>query len=132
MRRFGKKEKIKEYDNIISLDEHRREIVYNKILEIIDELVEDGGKVSLNEIQLKTILNEFYDYYRKKGILFCYEEAMVDHFGDIADDAYDEDANMDLEYTLGELALYELVDSRVEVNPKDTKAIIKSIRSKNK
>lgn len=131
MRRFGKKEKVKEYDNIISLDEHRRKLIYGKVKEILNELEDDGGEVSLSDLELKTVLFEFYEYYRKKGILFCFEEAMVDHFGDIADDAYDEECVLDLEYLLGELALYELVDSRVEVNPKETKQLIKGIRSKN-
>ena len=131
MRRFGKKEKVKEYYNIISLDEHRRKLIYGKVKEILNELEDDGGEVNLSDLELKTVLFEFYEYYRKKGILFCFEEAMVDHFGDIADDAYDEESVLDLEYLLGELALYELVDSRVEVNPKETKQLIKGIRSKN-
>lgn len=126
-----KSKKIKEYDNVISLDDHKKELVFNNVKEILDELIDDGGEVTLTDDQLRVILDEFYKYYKKKEILYCFEDAMVDHFGDIADDAYDEDANMDLEYTLGELALYELVDSRVEVNPKETKKIIKTIRNKN-
>ena len=130
MRRFGKKEKVKEYDNVISLDDHKRKVIYGKIKEILDELEDDGVEVSLSDDELKTVLFEFYEYYRKKGILFCFEEAMMDHFSDIADDAYDEESVLDLEYLLGELALYELVDSRVEVNPKETKQLIKGIREK--
>ena len=126
-----KSKKIKKYGKIISLDDHKKELVFNNVKEILDELIDDGGEVTLTDDQLRVILDEFYEYYKKKGIMYCFEEAMLDHFNDICDDAYDEDANMDLEYTLGELALYELVDSRVEVNPKETKRIIKTIRSKN-
>ena len=70
MRRFGKKEKVKEYDNVISLDDHKRKVIYGKIKEILDELEDDGVEVSLSDDELKTVLFEFYEYYRKKGILF--------------------------------------------------------------
>ena len=52
---------------------------------------------------------------------------MKNHFRDMCIDAYDYDAVVNVEFVLGELYLYELTDSRVEVDPRDTKKIIKKI-----
>lgn len=45
----------------------------------------------------------------------------------MSDDAYNFKAKVDLNFVLGELYLYELCDSRVEVNPRDTQKIIRKI-----
>lgn len=52
---------------------------------------------------------------------------MNEHFRCMSDDAYNYNAKVDLNFVLGELYLYELCDSRVEVNPRDTQKIIKNI-----
>ena len=127
-----KDKKNKEFNKVIFMGDHLKKNVYDGIKEIIEELKDDGGEVSLNDIELKIIIDEFYNYYKSKDILFCFQEAMIEHFNDIADDAYDEVANFNFEYVLGELAFYELIDSRVEVNPKETKKLIKNIRKLNK
>jgi len=131
-KRDKKKEKLKELGNVVFLEDHKKEAIYDEIKGIIAELKDDGGDVALKDKELRIILDEFYNYYKEKKILICFEEAMIDHFNDIADDAYDESATLDFEYVLGELALYELIDSRVEVNPKETKKLIKSIRKLKK
>ena len=53
---------------------------------------------------------------------------MKGHFRDMCIDAYDYDYIVDIDFVLGELSLYELIDSRVEVCPLDTKRIIKEIK----
>ena len=52
---------------------------------------------------------------------------MKEHFRCMSDDAYNYNSKVDLSFVLGELYLYELCDSRVEVNPRDTQKIIKKI-----
>ena len=52
---------------------------------------------------------------------------MKEHFRCMSDDAYNFKSKVDLNFVLGELYLYELCDSRVEVDPRDTQKIIKRI-----
>ncbi len=52
---------------------------------------------------------------------------MIGHFRDMCIDAYDYDSVVTLAFVLGELGLYELCDSRVEVDPRDTKKVIRKI-----
>ena len=52
---------------------------------------------------------------------------MKKHFRCMSDDAYSFKTKVDLSFVLGELYLYELCDSRVEVDPRDTQKIIKRI-----
>ena len=42
--------------------------------------------------------------------------------------AYENGCVVDLDFVLGELAFYELIDSRVEVDPRETKKMVKKIR----
>ena len=104
-KRDKKKDKLKELGNVVFLDDHKKEAIYDEIKGIIAELKDDGGDVALKDNELRIILDEFYNYYKEKKILICFEEAMIDHFTDIADDAYDESATLDFEYVLGELVL---------------------------
>ena len=53
---------------------------------------------------------------------------MKNHFNDMSIDAYEHGAIVDLDFVLGELALYELLESRAEVDPRETKKIVKKIR----
>lgn len=53
---------------------------------------------------------------------------MKGHFRDMCIDATSFGCVVDVDFVLGELGLYELCDSRVEVDPRDTKKIIKKIR----
>ena len=45
-------------------------------------------------------------------------------------DVLDNECVVDIDYVLNELYLYELLDSNIEVNPKDIKKNIKSIKNK--
>ena len=53
---------------------------------------------------------------------------MNNHFNDMCIVAYENGCVVDLDFVLGELAFYELIDSRVEVDPRETKKMVKKIR----
>lgn len=53
---------------------------------------------------------------------------MKNHFNDMSIDAYEHGSVVDLDFVLGELALYELLESRAEVDPRETKKMVKQIR----
>ena len=114
---------------VVNLDDVRKSQTLFKIRSILNELVYDGGEVEINDIQLYCILRYFYAYYVRKHIQYAFEETMINHFNDLCDDAYEEEAVVDLDFVLNELKLYELLDSRIEVNPIDTKKIVKRIRN---
>ena len=53
---------------------------------------------------------------------------MINHFNDIAIHVSRSFEPLDIDLLLGELKLFELCDSRVEVNPRDTKKMVKRIK----
>ncbi len=55
---------------------------------------------------------------------------MKNHFRDMVIDASTYKCCVDVNFVLGELKLYELIDSRVEVNPRDTTKIIKKLHKR--
>ena len=99
---------------------------FNEINRMLEEIKEDEIKVYLLKEDLLIILNEFYDYYERKNIIFSFNETMINHFSDILDNIDDED-ELNLFYVLKSLRFYELVESRIEVSPNDTKKIINKI-----
>ena len=98
----------------------------NKIKEMIYEVNDTDITVFLLEEDLKIILDEFYNYYEKKNIVFSYYESMTNHFADILD-SMEEDDELNLFYLLKGLSLYELLESNIEVVPSETKKVINKI-----
>ena len=98
----------------------------NKIKEMIYEVNDTDITVFLLEEDLKIILDEFYNYYEKKNIVFSYYESMTNHFEDILD-SMEEDDELNLFYLLKGLSLYELLESNIEVVPSETKKVINKI-----
>lgn len=100
-----------------------------EVKEIIDSLREDYNlEVDINDLELTVILSKLYDYYASKEILYEFREYMIGHFEDIAITAIENNAKVDIDFILNGIKLYELLDSRVEVNPNETKKIISKIR----
>lgn len=100
-----------------------------EVKEIIDSLREDYNlEVDINDLELTVILSKLYDYYASKEILYEFRKYMIGHFEDIAITAIENNAKVDIDFILNGIKLYELLDSRVEVNPNETKKIISKIR----
>lgn len=107
--------------------------LYKEVYDIIFSLEEDHDlKVSVNPLELMVILSMFYDYYESKGILYDFKEYMIGHFEDIAITAIENGDDITTEYILNGMKLFELLDSRIEVNPKETTKVIQKIREKIK
>lgn len=103
--------------------------LYKEVHDIIFSLEEDYDlNVSVNPLELIVILNMFYDYYESKGILYDFKEYMIGHFEDIAITAIENGDDITTEYILNGIKLFELLDSRIEVNPKETAKVIQKIR----
>ena len=98
----------------------------NKINEMIYEVNDTDITVFLLAEDLKILLDEFYNYYEKKKIVFSYYESMTNHFADILD-SMEEDDELNLFYLLKGLSLYELLESNIEVVPSETKKVINKI-----
>ena len=112
-----------------------RNFIIDKVLkDVIDTLTslrEDYLiPVSISKCELRIILNEFYNYYEKKQIQYHYIEMMTGHFEDIAISAIESNSIVDSSFILNQLQLFELLDSPVEVNPKETKKLVNSISKK--
>ena len=103
-----------------------------EVTEILAALREDYNiPVRIKKREIKVLLEEFYDYYEKKGIQYAYREMMIGHMEDIAISADQEEVGLvDIGYILRNMKLLELLDSPMEVVPKETKKVLKRIKSK--
>ena len=117
-------------DKIISLEDKYKNGVMNHFFDICSELREEEISVDISYEQFKMIVDDFYDYYQRKSILFSFVETMNAHLEDMMIDAVDEGCNFNVEFVLEELKLYELLDSLLAVNPSDTKRIVKRLYKK--
>ena len=117
-------------DKIISLEDKYKNGVMRHFSSICKELEKEGINVDVKEEQFKVIIDDFYNYYQRKSILFSFVETMNAHLEDMMIDAVDEGCNFNVEFVLEELKLYELLDSLLAVNPSDTKRIIKKLYKK--
>ena len=116
---------------VLSLREYRVGQVMaiaEKVMDQLDEFDETPVWVTMKEINV--IIEEFYRYYQKRHIEHAFIECIGGHFYDMGIDAMKYDHPFDLEFVLGELRLYELLDSPLAVHPRDTKRIIKGIQKK--
>ncbi len=114
---------------VLTIEECQKITVLKMVKEIFDSLVEDYDiEVTVPLQDICVITDIFYDYYKEKEITGYFVESMIGHFEDIGIDATEEDAIVDHDFLLRELRLYELLDSRVEVNPEETKVLIKRIK----
>ena len=111
-------------DKIISFEERLKKSVVDEFINIVEELKEEGIVVDIDSSQFKMIVDEFYDYYKRKSILYSFVDAMKAHLGDMMIDCSNEKCSFNVEFVLEELKLYELLDSLLAVDPKDTKRIV--------
>ena len=117
-------------DKIVSIEEKMKNNIILEFLTICEELKEENIPVDIQLNQFQLIVDEFYQYYKSKSILFSFVETMKGHLSDMMDDACNENCAFTVEFVLEELKLYELLDSLLAVNPKDTRKIIKRLYKK--
>lgn len=100
-----------------------------EIEEILESLEEDYGvEVKVSKEEIKVLLEEFYNYYARKEIIHSFFEMMTGHMEDIAIMATEEDIPVDIDFILEQMKLLELLDSPIEVIPKETRKVVKKIR----
>jgi len=99
-----------------------------EIEDLFNDLVDNGIEVKVFHEQIDYIIDKFFDYYKSKDIVDDFVVTMKDHFRDIYNDALDYGIIVTLDFVLCQLSIYELCESRVEVDPRETKKIIKKIR----
>ena len=101
----------------------------DEINEILESLEEDYGvEVNIGEEELQVLLDAFYNYYARKQIIHSYYEMMTGHMEDIAIIATEENMAVDMDFVLDQMTLLELLDSPIEVIPKETRKVVKKIR----
>ena len=114
---------------IIKLKDYILKKTLEDVMQIIKEAKEYDIKVELTKKELKTIIKEFYKYYEKKKIVFAFQDSMIKDFNNIVDNVVDYE-KVDLFYVLDKLNYYELIESRLEIKPKETSKVLKRIYAK--
>ena len=118
-------------NKILKLSDKIKEKLRNEILLILDILKEDYElDVLITVDMINTIIDEFYNYYEKKEIIFAFYDSLINHFNDLATVAVENSVTVDLIFVLNQLKLFELCDSMMIVDPRDTDKIIKKIYKK--
>ena len=118
-------------NKILKLSDKIKEKLRNEILLILDILKEDYElDVLITVDMINTIIDEFYNYYEKKEIVFAFYDLLINHFNDLATVAVENSVIVDLTFVLNQLKLFELCDSMMIVDPRDTDKIIKKIYKK--
>ena len=118
-------------NKILKLSDKFKDCLRVEVFEIFDILREDYDlEVLITEEMINVIIDEFYAYYEKKEIVYAFYDSFINHFNDLATVAVENDAVVDLEFVLNQLKLFELCDSMMVVDPRDTDKIVKKIYKK--
>ena len=116
---------------VLKLSDKIKEKLRFEVLEIFDILKEDYElEVLITEEMINVIIDEFYLYYEKKEIIYAFYDSFINHFNDLATVAVENDVVVDLKFVLNQLKLFELCDSMMVVDPRDTDKIVKKIYKK--
>ena len=116
---------------IIKLSDKFKASLKVEVIEIFDILREDYDlDVLITEEMISFIIDEFYAYYEKKEIVYAFYDSFINHFNDLASVAIENDSVVDLDFVLSQLKLFELCDSMMVVDPRDTSKIVQKIYKK--
>lgn len=116
---------------MISLEDYHKKQVFIEVESILLALEEDYDiEVKLSLSQVYKILDFFYHYYEKKQIQYLYENDLINYFNYIASDAVEISSKVDLEFVLDKLELYTLLESPLELNPKEIRKILRKGKEK--
>ncbi|MBQ8535192.1 MAG: hypothetical protein IJ463_05865 [Bacilli bacterium] len=116
---------------IIKLSDKFKASLKVEVIEIFDILREDYDlDVLITEEMISVIIDEFYAYYEKKEIVYAFYDSFINHFNDLATVAIENDSVVDLDFVLSQLKLFELCDSMMVVDPRDTSKIVQKIYKK--
>ena len=118
-------------NKIIKLSDKFKASLKVEVIEIFDILREDYDlDVLITEEMISVIIDEFYAYYEKKEIVYAFYDSFINHFNDLATVAIENDSVVDLDFVLSQLKLFELCDSMMVVDPRDTSKIVQKIYKK--
>lgn len=118
----------KKNNKVLKISDYHKNLVKKEVIDIITSLEEDYNIIcTISDSQLDYILDCFYQYYVEKEITYSYVENMLHHFRDMEIDVIESKRIFDVNFVLQELRLYELLESRVEVNPQDTKKMVQRL-----
>lgn len=116
---------------IIKLSDKFKASLKVEVIEIFDILREDYDlDVLITDEMISVIIDEFYAYYEKKEIVYAFYDSFINHFNDLASVAIENDSVVDLDFVLNQLKLFELCDSMMVVDPRDTSKIVQKIYKK--
>ena len=112
-----------------------KEYIINKTLEEVVEMIEALKEeycipIKISKVELRIIICEFYNYYEKKELQYLFFEIMKGHFEDISITAIENKDTINSRYILDSLQLFELLDSPMDVDPRETRRLIEKVRVK--
>ncbi len=100
-----------------------------EIDEVFLDLEDEEIDAPITKDEIRVILERFYQYYDEECLISYFVDDMISHFNDMCWDAVYYDHPFDVFFVLGELRLYELLDSPMELDPRKTDKVLQKIKN---
>lgn len=117
---------------IIYLEEVRKKQTYHKVRDLFLALEEDSITLRFQECQLKLLLEEVYQLYLSKNIIYQYSSDMILYFSTICDDIISGEMR-EVKFSdvmQGVVGCHQLM-SPVEIEKRDLTKVISKVKRKN-
>lgn len=120
-------------DNVVGLGEVRKSRTFTFVDAMFLELAEEGIELKFTDIQLRCLLDELYQLYETKEIVYQYDENMTSYFSTICQDILESNLSCVLfsDVMQGVIGCYQLM-SPVEVERQDMLQVVSKVKKKVK
>lgn len=117
---------------IISLEAIRKNNCYEEIAEMIDDVSEYDIEVKVRPIEIKIILQELYNLYKEKNIIYQYQEDMSTYFNEIMLIAIENDQEITNNLIFESLSFCHYLQTPVEIEKEDIDTALENAKTKIK
>lgn len=115
---------------VISLVDRQKEYCFDKILDVINILDDYDVEIDISKKDILLILNDLYDLYLEKKIVYQYLEDMLIYFNEICGDIAYDDEVFDVDSICnGIIGCYELMVP-LGIEREDFRKVLKKVKAK--
>ncbi len=118
---------------IININTKKKELIFERIESMLEDLKDYDIIISLSKEQLQVLLEELFNLYQRKKIIYEFEEDILRYFNEIIVMALEEkEKYFSYDYVKKGIIICQSILSPVEISSKDIKKVlIKSARRQN-
>lgn len=117
---------------IVNLDDKVKDKCYEDVSEMIEGLSDYDIAVEVKPAEVKIILQELYDLYKEKAIIYQYLDDMSIYFNDIMVSAIEEEHSLTKEFLFDNLSFCQFLQTPVEIEQTDMESTLEKAKMKIK